>query len=270
MLRFQVSSLTFSLLLISAGSSVIYGECSRDYFTSNTAYQLNVDLLYTSLIESSSIYNFKIFEIPATGFSQNDVVFGLFQCQGDLSFSRCRDCVARSVSQLKINCPVSIGGTIQLEGCFVKYDNISFVGLEDKMEAFRSCGPSIGHNSDILINRDDALAYVISGIDGHYFRAAVSGSVQAVAQCEEDLTLSECEDCLLEGRARLTSECKTSSRGAVYVGKCYIRYAHQGILKGRYYNRNSKREREFERDIAGGSLRDTNGDREKERDARRQ
>ncbi|KAL8224429.1 hypothetical protein R6Q57_019904 [Mikania cordata] len=86
------------------------------------------------------------------------------------------------------------------------------------------CGPSIGYNSNILTRIDDALTYLVGGT-GQYFRVGVLGSVQGMMQCVQDLNASDCEDCVLEARGRVRSECQTSTWGDMYLGKCYIRYA---------------------------------------------
>ncbi|KAL8241817.1 hypothetical protein R6Q59_012119 [Mikania micrantha] len=222
--------LSFSLLSfifnqpISATTSLIYGGCSQVRFTPGTPYELNVNSLFTSLVNSASVSNFNNFSISPSGYPQtNNVIYGLFQCEGDLSNSDCKDCVTSSVSQLRTICPQATGGVIQLEGCFVKYDNTSFFGVEDVTEVSKRCGPSIGYNSDALNRRDSALAYLTAS-NGQYFRGGGSGSVQGVAQCVQDLSVSGCQDCLLEASGRLRSECETSIWGDMFLGKCYIRY----------------------------------------------
>ncbi|MFS7912564.1 putative Gnk2-like domain-containing protein [Helianthus anomalus] len=123
---------------------------------------------------------------------------------------------------------MSTCGEIQLEGCYVKYNNTSYFGAPDKMEVCRRCGPSFGYNSDVLNRIDSALAFLVGG-NGEYFREGDFGSIQGVAQCIQDLSLSDCQDCLSEATRRLRSVCETSSWGDMYLGKCYIRYADQGI-----------------------------------------
>ncbi|XP_021997320.1 plasmodesmata-located protein 6 [Helianthus annuus] len=219
-LSFALVSLVIPFLSVFAKESIVYFECSQLYSISTKAYESNVNTLFTSLISSASISSFNKFEISP----QSDVVYGLFQCRGDLSYHDCKDCVENSVSQLKKTCPKSTSGTIQLEGCFIKYDNTSFFGVEDKLKVFKRCGPSIGYNSDTLTRIDDALAYLV-GKTGQYFRVGVLGSVQGMMQCVQDLNVTDCEDCVLEARGRVRSECETSTWGDMYLGKCYIRYA---------------------------------------------
>ncbi|KAI3816609.1 hypothetical protein L1987_16312 [Smallanthus sonchifolius] len=119
-----------------------------------------------------------------------------------------------------------MGGEIQLERCFVKYDETSFFGDEDKIEVYRRCDPSICYSADIL-NRIDGVLACLVGENGQYFREGDLGSIRGVAQCIQDLSLSDCQDCLSEASGRLRSECETSTWGEMYLGKCYIRYADQ-------------------------------------------
>ncbi|KAK9060204.1 hypothetical protein SSX86_020908 [Deinandra increscens subsp. villosa] len=229
----QTLSLSFllsSFILIStlswvsaADSNVVYVQCSQLNFTSNTPYESNVNSLLTSLIASASLYNFNKFQISP----QDCVIYGLFQCRGDVTSPNCKDCVANAISQLKTTCPMSTGGQIQLEGCFVKYDNTTFFGAQEKTELSKRCGPAMGYNSDVSNRIDVALANLVGG-NGQYFRDSDYGSIQGVAQCLQDLSLSDCQDCLLEASGRLRSECATSTWGEMYLGKCNIRYADMG------------------------------------------
>ncbi|KAL8241810.1 hypothetical protein R6Q59_012112 [Mikania micrantha] len=222
-----LSFLMFSLMLwlssVSTANSNIYVRCSQLNFTLTTPYESSINSLFTSLVDSASIYNFNKFEISP----EDNTVYGLFQCRGDLSSQNCKDCVVGAISELKTACPMSTGGEIQFEGCYVKYENMSFFGVQEKSEVFRRCGPSIGYNSDVLNTIDGALAYLVGG-NGQYYRGGDFGSIEGVAQCVQDLSLSDCQDCLSEACGRLRTECETSTWGDMYFGKCYIRYADHG------------------------------------------
>ncbi|KAJ0538877.1 putative Gnk2-like domain-containing protein [Helianthus annuus] len=224
-LSFLILSLMFSIISISTANSNVYVQCSQLNFTSVTPYDSNVNSLFTSLVDSASICNFNKFEIAPL----NDVVYGLYQCRGDLSSPNCKDCVSNSISQLKTICPMSRGGAIQLEECFVKYNEASFFEEDDKMEVYKRCGPSVGYNYDVLNNIDGVLAYLVYG-NGQYFRQYDFATIQGVAQCVQDLSLSDCQDCLSEASRQLRSECETSTWGDMYLGKCYIRYADHGKI----------------------------------------
>ncbi|GMY37442.1 isoform 2 of cysteine-rich repeat secretory protein 12 [Fagus crenata] len=163
---------------------------------------------------STTYNNFTVPEIA----SPQDTLYGLFQCRGYLMGNDCARCVALAVSQLDTLCVYSFGGALQLEGCFVKYDNTSFLGVEDKTEVVKKRGPSIGYDSDALTRRDAVLASCGTGDGGAYktYRTSNSGDVQGVAQCVGDLSPSE-------------TECGTSVWGDMYLAKCYVRYVTGGV-----------------------------------------
>ncbi|PSR88129.1 Cysteine-rich repeat secretory protein like, partial [Actinidia chinensis var. chinensis] len=236
-MSFQLLSLSslFSLCLTisilthpssSAVDSFVYGGCSQQKCAPGTPYETNVNSLLTSLVNSAAFATYNNFKISVPGSGPNDVVYGIFQCRGDVRNSDCRECVSRSVSQLGVLCVNTAGGALQLEGCFVKYDNVSFLGVQDKSVVMKKCGPSIGYDSDSLTRRDGVLDELAAG--GQYFRVCGSGKLQGVAQCVQDLSVSECQDCLAEAIGRLKSECGPSAWGDMFLGKCYARYSERG------------------------------------------
>ncbi|ONI31803.1 hypothetical protein PRUPE_1G331900 [Prunus persica] len=211
----------------SAINSFVFGGCSQQKYLPGSPYESKVNSLLTSLVNSAMFTTYNNFTIP--GSSSQDTVYGLFQCRGDLSNNDCAQCVARSVSQLGNLCLNSCGGALQLEGCFIKYDNSTFLGVEDKTVVIKKCGQSIGFDSDVLTRRDAVLGYLGTG-DGTYrpYRVSGSGNVQGVAQCVGDLSPSECQDCLSEAIAQLKSGCGPSAWGDMFLAKCYARYSQGG------------------------------------------
>ncbi|KAL9330243.1 hypothetical protein ACSQ67_005246 [Phaseolus vulgaris] len=186
----------------------IFGGCSQPKYTPGSPYETTVNSLLTSLINSAAFANYNNFTLPVATY---DTVYGLFQCRGDLSNDQCSRCVARAVTQLGTLCYASCGGALQLDGCFVKYDNATFVGVEDKTVVTKKCGPSVGLTSDALTRRDAVLAYLQTS-DGTYktFRTSAYGDFQGVAQCTGDLSPTECQDCLSGAIQRLKTDCGPS------------------------------------------------------------
>ncbi|KAK9277334.1 hypothetical protein L1049_006875 [Liquidambar formosana] len=170
--------------------------------------------------------SFNKFTVTGTSSNPHDTVYGLFQCRGDLQNSDCAKCVAHSVSQLGVLCLDSCGGALQLEGCLIKYDNTTFLGVEDKTVVVKKCGPSMEYDSDGLTRRDSVLAYLAGG--GQNYRVGGSGNIQGVAQCVGDLSASECQDCVSEAIGRLRTECGTAAWGDMFLAKCYARYSDGG------------------------------------------
>ncbi|XAR72204.1 hypothetical protein NMG60_11018768 [Bertholletia excelsa] len=208
-----------------AVDSFLYGGCSPMKYNPGTPYESNVNSIMSSIVNSASFTTYNTFKISVPGSSSSDVVYGLFQCRGDLSNSDCRYCVARAVSQLGVLCVDSTGGAIQLDGCLVKYDNVTFIGVEDKTVVLRKCGPLIGYDGEELSRRDSVLDYLASG--GQFFRVSGSGRVRGVAQCVQDLSPSQCQDCLGEAIRRLKNDCQSAAWGDMFLGKCYARYTER-------------------------------------------
>ncbi|GMY18915.1 plasmodesmata-located protein 6-like [Fagus crenata] len=130
-----ISSKTFITPSSSATNSFVFGGCSQLKYTTGSPYENNINSLLTSLRPHGKRLH--------------------------------THCVALVVSQLGTLCVDSFGGALQLEGCFVKYDNTSFLGVEDKTEVVKKCGPSIGYDSDVLTRRDVVLVLVVSLICFH-------------------------------------------------------------------------------------------------------
>ncbi|KAJ8770264.1 hypothetical protein K2173_012706 [Erythroxylum novogranatense] len=225
-----VSLLTLSLFTTPttpAVDSFVYGGCSQFKYTPGSPYESNVNSLLTSLVNSATFTTYNNFTIKSS--SSPDILYGLFQCRGDLTAGPCASCVARAVSQLGTICLDAAGGAVQLDGCLVKYDNATFLGVEDKTEVLKKCGPSIGYGSDALTRRDAVLDF-LGASDGSYkpYRVGGSGDFSAVAQCVQDLSASECQDCLSEAIGRLKTECPAAAWGDMYLGKCYVRFFASG------------------------------------------
>lgn len=229
-----LSILLFSILAAtSAGASAtdafIYGGCSQQKYSPASPYESNLNSLLTSLVNSATYAAYNNFTIM--GSTASDTVRGLFQCRGDLSMPDCATCVARAVSQMGSLCPGACGGVLQLTGCYVKYDNVSFLGEVDKTVVLKKCGPSEGYETEKMGRRDAVLTGLLgsgNGGGGGFFRSGGSGEVQGVAQCLGDLSMGECQDCLSTAIGRLKSDCGTGVYGDMFLGTCYVRYSTGG------------------------------------------
>ncbi|GMJ13376.1 plasmodesmata-located protein 6 [Hibiscus trionum] len=228
-LLFTTISMFFVNPSNSATDTFVFGGCSQLKFISGSPYESNVNSILTSLVNSAMFTSYNNFTIPASGSASQDTVYGLFQCRGDLNNGDCARCVAKAVSQLGTLCLDSTGGGLQLEGCFVKYDNTTFLGVEDKTVVVRRCGPLVLTSSDALARRDAVLGY-LGASDGTHkpFRIGGSGDLRGVAQCVGDLSPSECQDCLSEAIGRLKTDCAAAQWGDMYLAKCYVQYSEGG------------------------------------------
>ncbi|XP_076933627.1 plasmodesmata-located protein 7-like isoform X1 [Bidens hawaiensis] len=209
----------------SSTDAFIYGGCSQIKYTPGSPYKSNLDSLLTSLVNSATYSSYNKYSISSS--TQQDVINGLYQCRGDLAMPDCATCVARAVTQLAPLCPQACGGAVQLEGCFVKYDNTSFIGQEDKTVVMKKCAPSVGYDPEVMGRRDAVLARLGTSTGGLY-RVGGSADVEGVAQCVGDLSSGKCEDCVTEAIGRLKSDCGGAVFGDMFLAKCYARYSTSG------------------------------------------
>ncbi|XP_061992378.1 plasmodesmata-located protein 6 [Rosa rugosa] len=227
-LFFLVNLSFFTSPSSSATDTFIYGGCSQLKFSPGSPYEMKLNSILASVVNSAMFTTYNNFTVPGSS-GTADTLYGVFQCRGDLSGNDCAQCVARAVSQLGTLCLDACGGALQLDGCFVKYDNATFLGVEDKTVVMKKCGPSSGYDSEGLTRRDAVLAYLGTS-DGAYrpFRVSGAGNVQGVAQCVGDLSPSECQDCLSDAVGQLRAGCGTSTWGDLFLAKCYARYSEGG------------------------------------------
>ncbi|XP_059316131.1 plasmodesmata-located protein 7-like [Lycium ferocissimum] len=208
----------------SSDSSVdafVYGGCSQIKYSPDSPYESNLNSLLTSLVNSATYSSYNKFSIM--GSTKQDILYGLYQCRGDLSMPECATCVAKAVSSVPQLCPQNCGGALQLQGCFIKYDNTSFLGVEDKTCVLNKCGPGTGLDGD-------SMAHVLTSLNGAggLYRVGGSSDVHGVAQCVGDLSMGQCQDCLSEAIGRLKNECSGAAYGDMFLGKCYARFVTSG------------------------------------------
>ncbi|XP_074562329.1 plasmodesmata-located protein 7-like [Curcuma longa] len=225
--------LTASLASLTAadGSAYIYAGCSETRDAPGSPSQINVDSLLSSLVSASSSVPYS--NVTSTAASASFPSFGLFQCRGDLQPSDCANCVRSAVSSISSLCPFAAGAAIQLDGCFLRYGNDSFVGEPDTSVLYKKCGAAGGggYGPDQISIRDAALAALTggggNGGPGGY-RVGAAGYVQAMAQCVGDQSASECDDCVAAAVGQLKAACGYAVAGDAYLGKCYARFWYTG------------------------------------------
>ena len=122
-------------------------------------------------------------------------------------------------------CPYSYGGGLQLEGCYVRYEHVDFLGRADTSLMFKKCSKSVSNDVEFYRRRDDVLGDLQTAAG---FRVSSSGLVEGFAQCLGDLSPSDCSACLSEAVGKLKNLCGSASASDVFLSKCYARYWASG------------------------------------------
>ncbi|KAH9314089.1 hypothetical protein KI387_022716, partial [Taxus chinensis] len=215
--------------------SFIYEGCSVETYVDDSNYDDNLQSLLGNLLSQAS--NTK-YTNATVGSSGGDAVYGLYQCRGDLGGTDCQNCIRNAESQLARVCVRTRGARIQLDGCSLHYDRVNFFGVPDNNVIYKICGGGLGN--DVNGNFYGHLTAVLTGlqsgsfINGNGFRLSNSGDsrtgyVHGLAQCQGDLSLSDCNTCMAAAVQRLKDVCGSAVSGQVYLGKCYARYAQDAF-----------------------------------------
>ncbi|KAF3791047.1 Cysteine-rich repeat secretory protein 15 [Nymphaea thermarum] len=211
----------------------IYAGCSQDRYDPASPFNNNLNSMLTSFINSASAYSYNNFSVPDSAAP----IYGLYQCRGDLSLDDCSNCVRNAIAQLTLVCANAYGGGLQLDGCFVRYQNFDFLGKLDTSMVYSKCSKSSTNDAQFFTRRDDVLGDLQSGKG---FKVSSASSVQGYGQCLGDLSSSDCTPCLATAVDRLKTVCGPAMAGDVYLAKCYARYWAAG-----YYPDNSPGDSNF-------------------------
>ncbi|KAL4015351.1 hypothetical protein IC575_027596 [Cucumis melo] len=230
----------FFLLFFSSSSAfpirshlIIYAGCSNEKYQPNSQFESNFNSLLSSIASSSSQMTYNSFAIgndSSNTIQLEGAIFGLYQCRGDLATIDCSKCIRNGVSQIHLACPFSYGATLQLEGCYVRYEHFDFLGKLDTSVKFKKCSASSSNDVEFFRRRDDVLADMQAGAGaGNGFRVSSSGLVQGFAQCLGDLSSQDCSSCLADCVGKLKSLCGSAAAADVFLGQCYARYWASGF-----------------------------------------
>lgn len=210
----------------------IYAGCSNEKYQTNSQFESNFNSLLSSMVSSSSQMTYNSFAIgnDSSNIQPEGAIFGLYQCRGDLATADCSKCIQNAVNQVHLVCPYSYGASLQLEGCYVRYEHFDFLGKLDTSVKFKKCSSSSSNDVEFFRRRDDVLADMQAGAGaGNGFRVSSSGLVQGFAQCLGDLSSQDCSSCLADGVGKLKSLCGSAAAADVFLGQCYARYWASGF-----------------------------------------
>ncbi|CAI9757435.1 unnamed protein product [Fraxinus pennsylvanica] len=163
-------------------------------------------------------------------------IFGLAQCHQDLSQEDCNICFTEAKKKLD-RCLPAIGGSIYLEGCFVRYEQYNFWGESvDKVGKLENkCGNSTDITRDKYIKADFTSIVNAAVMNETLSAASNKGygttevkrgliNVYALGQCWNTLDAQKCTQCLNEAGVEI-DVCLPGAEGQVLNAGCYLRYS---------------------------------------------
>lgn len=230
-LRLSSLFFLFSSLLTSHGYHVkahifIYAGCSQEKYQPGSPFEGNLNSFFTSVVSSSSQASYNNFAVGnESSTPQEGAIYGLYQCRGDLNTLDCSKCIESAVNQITLVCPYSYGASLQLEGCYVRYEHTDFLGKIDTSLKYKKCSKGVSNDVEFFRRRDDVLADLQSAVG---FRVSTSGLIEGFAQCIGDLSPTDCSSCLADAVGKLKSLCGSAAAADVFLAQCYARYWASG------------------------------------------
>ncbi|XP_044494271.1 plasmodesmata-located protein 8 [Mangifera indica] len=207
----------------------IYAGCSQEKYDPNSAFEANRNTLLASVVSSSSQTAYNSFAIGnGTSTPSEANIYGLYQCRGDLKTSDCSVCIQSAVNQIGLVCPYCYGASLQLEGCYVRYEHTDFLGKLDTSLKYKKCSTHVNSDVEFYKRRDDVLADLQTAVG---FKVSSSGLVEGFAECLGDLSPPDCTACLAESVAKLKNLCGSAAAADVFLAQCYARYWASGYYE---------------------------------------
>ncbi|GLT62424.1 hypothetical protein SLA2020_350630 [Shorea laevis] len=204
--------------------------CSNStFFTANSTYQSNLDLVLSSLSSNAT---------RATGFSNASAgeVSGLFLCRGDVNTTGCQDCVANATKEILRRCPLDKVAIIWYDECLLRYSNQSIFATVNEVPAVSMSSTQIileaesDRFNELLASTMNSLATLASNsVTGKKFATEEeefnsSQTLYSLVQCTPDLTVSDCKRCFQSAIGGLPMCCDGKQGGRVLLPSCIIRY----------------------------------------------
>ncbi|XP_058725225.1 cysteine-rich receptor-like protein kinase 44 [Vicia villosa] len=244
-----ISSLLFSLQILliitfTYQTKAVYDEINNYHYfcdqsnnkanyTANSTYHKNLNTLLTTLTSNTDInygfYNFSFGE-------NNDRVYSIGLCRGDLLTNDCRSCLSGSRDNLTSVCPNQREAIFwsQNERCMLRYSDRLIFGIMEDVPTFHSNNENDSvdvnlSNEDVTTLLNNLTSKAVKG-DSRMKYAADSlpgpsvETIYGLVQCTPDLSETKCNSCLVESLQQIPSCCKGKIGGRVVRPSCNMRF----------------------------------------------
>ncbi|XP_020086393.1 cysteine-rich repeat secretory protein 55-like [Ananas comosus] len=227
LLPFSSSSPTTAASI--AATDPIGHYCASSF--KGTQTQANINLVLSDLVAKASIGGFAV---SSFGGGNGGAIYGLAQCRGDVIGSGdCLSCLVAAAKKLPTTCAGDADGRIWYDYCFMRYDNVNFVGKVDIGYEFiyynveNATDPAaFDAAAEELLGRVQAEAATPGNEGFAEEKAKFTGSttIYGLAQCTQDLQPSACGQCLAAAAEEVVGYCQGSVGCQVHYSSCMLRY----------------------------------------------
>jgi len=232
-----------------ANSQRLNCSITQDEYITNGPFHQNLKFVLRNLTvvantTNSGFYNFTF------GFEE-DAVFGLYLCRGDLTPDRCSFCITRAGEDINQECPNKKEAIVWHEGCILRYANRNIFSKEEEEPSadilvYFSPAPNPNRPpppppparpfnvSNVLFELTNETAF-----GDHSLKSAppffttrednVTGGsfdqvLYSLAQCTPDISPFLCYKCLQQAINRVSC-CISTAPTQVYLPSCLLQYS---------------------------------------------
>lgn len=203
----------------------IYGLCNVNKYSNGTDYESNVNTVLKYLVNTAA---------PRGGFATYSYgqINGLLQCRGDVSEQDCKKCSAAASRMAYEDCPNAIGARIQLEFCFIRYENYTFASVLDTnvvaaLENVKSNGEIEGFNHTLGTLVKTLAGKAPLNVKRFATESLVVNSsvtIYGLEMCQRSLAGPDCGVCLREAITAMNACCSSQVGAQLYLGSCTVRF----------------------------------------------
>ncbi|XP_073108422.1 cysteine-rich receptor-like protein kinase 6 isoform X1 [Elaeis guineensis] len=233
------------LILLSppTASNPLYTQCgTTGNYTANSTYESNLmNLLLPSLASNTSLsggfLNATVGQIP-------DQIYGLAMCRGDTNASVCRSCLSNAIQDAPQLCAYNKGATVIYDDCLLRYSNQRFFSTVDtSMRVFGWSANNVTDRSRFDKIVDELMSAITNWAVSNSTRRFATGQmvnstkapfpeIYGLVQCTQDLSPSQCQQCLQSILQPRPTQLEGKQGGRVITASCNYRYETYKFFDG--------------------------------------
>lgn len=170
----------------------------------------------------------------ATSYGEDqNKVYGLAQCRGDVSSKDCSSCIQDAEKQIRQRCPDEADARLWYDYCFLRYSeenftekvdtgyHIFYYNIENVTDP-ESFNRELGALMDKI--RSEAVVPENEGLGKGETTLSSFLTLYALVQCTRDLAPIDCAQCLAIAVGNFPMFCNRSKGCRVLYSSCYVRY----------------------------------------------
>lgn len=195
-------------------------------YTSGSVYEQNLNLTLTSLVANASQTGYYITSIG----QNNDVVYGLVQCRGDLSKIDCQACANIAATEIRKFCFSQKEASVGYINCSLQYSERRFFSTFDSFPRLALYYNQTANDPVLFKSQVDNLVNNLSSnaaSNPSKFAIGVtsytdSKDLYGMTQCTQDLAENSCLTCLQQIASYVLPD---GFVGYTLISEsCYLRY----------------------------------------------